>query len=546
VPVHFWGYCIWGSAGAVEPLPLRSEYAKSDGVAMITHVAIRQVATFVAAVAITICPSLAYCDQSNAKDVAAEVFAANGLVVFDASEPALVRSVDLSGCVVTSVLLHHLQSLATVETLDLSNTAVNDAVMEEVARISTLRSLNLSGTSIGGRGIRELSTLKRLRRIWLPSRISDADVVNLLDLEGLEDVRLSGHSISDASIVTLSKLRRLSAIDLDGTRITGQGLRSLSVDGRIRSLAVAGEGDSVNDQMIAVAPLEGLENVAVGGLVDRGLLALSASKSLKTLRVVSCGRGGISGSGLQAMAALPGLECLDLRGVPALSDDDISPIARFSGLRELRLNGRVTNTGVSRLGRLRELRILDLGLTDVSDAALDTVGSLRSLEDVDLWFTNVTDDGLLKLAPLDALLRLNIADTKVTDAGMPALAGHARLRRLIAPTRITDLGLQSITRIASLEELGLSGTKITDSGIAQLRQLAGIRVLDLSYTQISGESIGTLSRLKGLRILFIRKSPLEGRGAAALSRLLPGVAVVTDRDWSQMESEFTFWGEAER
>lgn len=58
--------------------------------------------------------------------------------------------------------------------------------------------------------------------------ITDADLVHLEKLNGLERLNLSETSITDTALVHLQPLTGLKALDLRGTEISGQGLEHLS------------------------------------------------------------------------------------------------------------------------------------------------------------------------------------------------------------------------------------------------------------------------------------------------------------------------------
>jgi len=71
--------------------------------------------------------------------------------------------------------------------------------------------------------------------------------------------------------------------------------------------------------------------------------------------------------------------------------------------------------------KLKSLTMLDLDLTNVTDAGLKEIAELKNLTMLDLATTKVTDEGLKEIAKLNNLRFLRLDDTVVTDAGLKKL-----------------------------------------------------------------------------------------------------------------------------
>ena len=81
------------------------------------------------------------------------------------------------------------------------------------------------------------------------------------------------------------------------------------------------------------------------------------------------------------------------------------------------------------------------------------------------------DMGLADLNKLRNLTILNIDHTGVTDGGLKDLATLARLTNLgLGNTRTTDAGLKHLSSLKNLNFLQLSGTEVTADGVAELRK----------------------------------------------------------------------------
>lgn len=120
---------------------------------------------------------------------------------------------------------------------------------------------------------------------------------------------------------------------------------------------------------------------------------------------------------------------------------------------------------------LRQLRYLDLRLTQVGDLGAANLKNLTSLETLNLFRTQVGDRGLVHLKRLTRLQTLLIGGTKVTDAGLAALKSMSQLKKLsLFQTQVTDAGIPHLKVLSKLEQLLISGTKISDAGARELQK----------------------------------------------------------------------------
>ncbi|MCF7732147.1 MAG: hypothetical protein K9N23_10685 [Akkermansiaceae bacterium] len=82
---------------------------------------------------------------------------------------------------------------------------------------------------------------------------------------------------------------------------------------------------------------------------------------------------------------------------------------------------KLTDQGVSDLAAAKNLRLVRLAETPVTDAAIETLLRLPALESINLYGTKVTDAGVLKLVALPKLKRLYLWQTPVTPAAVATL-----------------------------------------------------------------------------------------------------------------------------
>ncbi len=82
---------------------------------------------------------------------------------------------------------------------------------------------------------------------------------------------------------------------------------------------------------------------------------------------------------------------------------------------------KITDEGVAQLGSSKNLRLIRLAETSVTDAVIDTLLKIPSLESINLYGTKVTDAGVSKLAALTNLKRLYLWQTAVTPDAIKTL-----------------------------------------------------------------------------------------------------------------------------
>lgn len=104
--------------------------------------------------------------------------------------------------------------------------------------------------------------------------------------------------------------------------------------------------------------------------------------------------------------------------------------------------------------------------TDATLKLLKTFPDLESLETND----RMTEYGLTHLGDLKKLKVLDLTRSSIDDDGLSRLAGFTHLKVLIlAKGTITDKGLARLSNLKELQELDLSYTLVTAEGIKKLR-----------------------------------------------------------------------------
>ena len=96
------------------------------------------------------------------------------------------------------------------------------------------------------------------------------------------------------------------------------------------------------------------------------------------------------------------------------------------------------------------------------------------------------DEQLAQLKPLARNIQvLNLAGTDVTDAGLATVVEMSNLQRLrLERTKVTDAGMAQLGKLEKLDYLNLYGTEITGAGLKPLESLPSLRQIYLWRTKV--------------------------------------------------------------
>ncbi len=317
-------------------------------------------------------------------------------------------------------------------------------------------------------GIAEVS----LARTWA----TDSDVERVAEIKGLKRLDLSFTYVTDRGIERLQQLKQLEELNLDTAEfITDAATSYLRANRSLRKLTLRGT-DITDVGLQYLAALTGLQSLDLSHtmLGDVGLESLPALAELKELHL---GGTRISGINFNFLNLLPKLRKLSFNGIqrrnagacwsPLITDLDLDTISRLSGLEELNLGigfglgkaGKpvgggncqvaggiqVTNLGLAKLARLKNLRRLDLSGAKINAAGIEALKGLPAMERLSLWNCVQLDDSIAAaLASMPSLTSLDLSHTSVGDAALANLAGLAKLRRIyLTGTRVTPAGVQA-------------------------------------------------------------------------------------------------------
>jgi hypothetical protein len=270
---------------------------------------------------------------------------------------------------------------------------------------------------------------------------------------------------------------------------------------------------------------------------------------VKELGITAINSGNLLGDDdLEIISQLDQITSLNLDGSKRLTDKGLRYLARMPQLRELILDGQITDKGLEALDYLRELRVFRM-----------------------FWQGNITDEGIANLRFCDQLEEVDLLGCNAGDGAIAALAGKPDLRRFKTGRNVSDDGLSLLhqfpafkTAHAEEPEFGLMSFSaeptnllidgpFTRKGLNNLRGLDGLFGLSFFWhtSRLRGDDLQVLDGLSNLVYLGCQDQLCDDaamRHIAALPklRMLMGQGTVaTDEGFESFSRSQTveyFWG----
>jgi hypothetical protein len=237
---------------------------------------------------------------------------------------------------------------------------------------------------------------------------------------------------------------------------------------------------------------------------------------------------------LADVALLKDLKVLDLRGTK-ITNDGLTRIAELESIESLSLSlsgSQLSETALKRLAALKRLRVLRLyGAPPnlVTAAVLREFAALTKLEELTALRTDLTDDLAEHFAALPQLRKLAVGGGKITDAGIKQLAAnlpHLESLRLW-DAKMSKAGFKELATLRRLKELDLRGAQLTVAELQELTALGELRSLDLQGSNVADAELVALRELKQLKTLGLARTAVTAAALARLQLALPECEIQT-------------------
>lgn len=190
-------------------------------------------------------------------------------------------------------------------------------------------------------------------------------------------------------------------------------------------------------------------------------------------------------------------------------DDQLAFLDNLSRIRKLALwNNRFTNAAMERIGRLKNLEVIDIHNTRIDERGLDALRGHPHLHTL-RHYMRFTDDGIDHLATIPNLFQGVINGVSLNENSMRQLrdqlsfnqlnlieprcenwsdylVDHPTLTRLtVDHAKMTDPQLQALLLPNRLEHLALNWVPVTKEGLPMANQVDKLSSLTLVFTDVS-------------------------------------------------------------
>ncbi len=313
--------------------------------------------------------------------------------------------------------LRHIGRIASLETLALiENRNFTDEGLRHLAGLENLHVLELASTTLSGKGLVHLTHLPVRELYFRDVGYFDSrgkrsyDLTAVGSMTALEVLDLPGSHLTDENMTAIGRLKKLRRLDLESLHVSDTAMAHL---GGLHELEVL--------------------NLNGSGISNNGLRVLGSLQKLHTLRLESVGMSGESAT--QHIGRLVNLRYLDIRQNHKLTDEALAPLAKLHQLEVLKLGSLsahywVTDATMDHIAHLTQLRKLSLfGLLNITDTGIKRLGGLKQLEWLDIGYTKVTVAGLSVLEELPRLRTLRLYNAKVKFEDQEAI--EAKYPRLL-------------------------------------------------------------------------------------------------------------------
>jgi Leucine-rich repeat (LRR) protein len=245
--------------------------------------------------------------------------------------------------------------------------------------------------------------------------LNDFDLGQLIALTKLERLIIEGNpGVTNIGIKKLVALRSLKYLSLERNQTDGACLEALAALPNLTTLDLHSTR-IVDDSMPALAKFPKLANLDIRftPITDAGLKHLEAIKGLEVLRIRS---DRITANGLKRLANFTKLKVLETSY--RTNDEVLAEIARMPVREELNLGfiSRITDAGMAHVAKMKQLKVLHINHTNLTDRGLKLLEPLPNLTVLDAQvLRKITDDGMRSISAHKNLIELNLWYTPPTE-----------------------------------------------------------------------------------------------------------------------------------
>ena len=293
---------------------------------------------------------------------------------------------------------------------------VTPAIVTALNGRASLPRIELAGDDLDDEQVTLLGDVQGLDGVALygGEGLSDAGFASILAIKELRHVRLLSAKASEESLASLGDCPAIESLVFDNTvHVTERVIGSLARLPRLRTLFLE-VWELGREAFLPLANLRALRVLQVdAGPAETDHAPLFSNRDLETLRLYSWGGGNTPTEADRVVEMAWGLSKLKelvLSHYP-VSGAALMGVANLHELQTLDLGAnRHVGAAVARaISRLKKLRVLRIGRTAVTDESLEYLATLPSLTSLRLFECPlITGGGVLELAATKSLEHLSL------------------------------------------------------------------------------------------------------------------------------------------
>ncbi len=276
-----------------------------------------------------------------------------------------------------------------------------------------------------------------------------------------------------------------------------------------------------------VEVLAGLTGKSGAQVADRDIVRATKVPSIVAeLKTLDISRSAVTDEGVRLLGQFTAITQADLSALN-ISGAGIEGLELLGNLRVLRMASvqMGSSTGWERLGRLSQVEMLDLSLTNITEADVSSLVTMTGLKELNIGGNSLTDAALNQLAKLENLEVLRIqGNRQINGSGLKAFVQSKRqpgLRGLYASgTALTREGMSNVKKIGSLEVFEFASSQLSDQLLFELKGATNLKTLSVAGNNLTSASGLTIKTMRNLENLDLQRNPMvTAQMLASLSTL---------------------------
>lgn len=445
-----------------------------------------------------------------------------------------IRSVRLKNLHCTDELLSAIAELPLLRSFTCEGCTITDEQLDRLKHVR-LQYIDLSETVGLNKGLNLLANQNQLLGISLHGCewLSDADLQLLSSFPQLQSIDLSGcRQLNSVSLLPLERCASMTRLVMRDVPLK---LGTVAAFRKVRPNVTLTYDEPLAPDLLPLLQQDAKAGeqtklpYAMGQSGSRNIISdlhayvntttdVSILQYLPHLISLKLTGPGVDDSVVQYIAEMKNLSVLDL-SQSRISDAAFGMLPAFQRLNGVHLADTVVSEAVLRwLSRIPDL--WSLGLSGAT-FTLDSGNAVQAFSNLETLNLNRTQFATTILARLDVpnLRTLRMEECGVTDAELNLLASFPRLSTLhLSGNPLDGRGLTALKDLP-IYSLRLHRTQLNDSGLEKISCLQKLNVLDVSGTTISGTGFRTCSE-SSIDSLKLDDLTISRDGADAISQLM--------------------------